>query len=284
MAVTMNSPFMSVRIGRQGDRGNVFFWEPGVGLGFNVAYTNDGTPPKAEIDIYNPPLELAKSLRDAPTEGFVEITAGISEDYVSRLFVGAPARDGIALTTGTDWRLSVKAISGGARYRSVASQQTLPGGGSLEQQVREAIRRAGCIPGTLDVPKIRAKTISFSGPWFRLLEKLAARAGRRLVYDGEVVSFIRVGRGIPQPTTLIPVFSSADLNLVSDVTITPDGLQATVLLAPDLRPGKQYILEYNDPYENSLKRVRCVARNVQHRLEVHGNDATTQLLGRIYAE
>jgi hypothetical protein len=271
-----------VEVGKQGREGNVFENQPGSSINVHVTRPKDGSPPKAVVRLANPPISLARSLRDEEGDNFLRVSAGFGS-RVGDLFVGAPMRDGIEYTAGADWELKITAISGGDRYRSIMPPGEFSGG-SFREQVIKAIIATGATVGHLDLsgaPSGAGRRIRHSGPAFRLLERMARIARAQMVYDGNEISFVRFGRGIPQGKELVPVFSTEEGNLLGEVTFTKDGVKAQVILEHTLKPGKQFVLKYFDPFEARVSALNCVARDVSHMVDTAGDAAYTNLLGRL---
>lgn len=282
MITTLKQLRVRVEVGKQARDGYVFENLPGTAINFRITRPKDGTPPKAVVVLMNPPKTLARTLRDEEGDNFLRVSAGFGSRIVD-LFVGAPMRDGIEYTAGADWELKITAISGGDRYRGIMPAAEFSGG-SFRDQVVAAIKSAGARVGYLDlsaVPPGAGRRIRHSGPAFRLLERMARIAKAQMVYDGETVYFVRFGKGIPKGTVLVPEFSTDKGNLLGEVTFTKDGVKVRAILEPTLKPGRQFILEYFDPFEAKNKTINCVARDVSHIVDTAGDAAYTEVLGRI---
>lgn len=210
-------------------------------VGFTVTMTDDSTPNKAKIEVYNVgSWALAAMQAD---DAVVRLLAGYaSAGGVPRLlFQGNPIAKGVRQKrSGTDTILSIEAQDGGREYTTshvAESYATATTSGQLFAALADAM---GLPLGNVDAV---ASTVSFPhglalvGRAADQLDRVAAMSSARWGIRDGALQVWSIGGSTGEAAE---VFSSAAGNLIGSPEPTDDGVQVTALIAPTLRPGKPF--------------------------------------------
>lgn len=285
---------VQIEVGAQGERGLLFAVEGrrqetdrSLRLDFDVTYAPDGAPPKGSFTVYNAPKGLAQALR-RDGRNFMRISAGYEQPAV--IFAGRPVRQGVKVkprSQNGEWVLHVQALSGGRKYREAVASISIDGQIKYEAFFRQVCSDAGLKIGVLDLaaaPRILPNGVQYEGPTFRVLDQLARMGRGKIVYDGERVSLLRTGVGVPPGYERVRRFASDNRSLIGQPTETDKGLSFRVLLDPGMRVGQQCQLRYVDPIEEQYVTRRVVAHRVRFKGSTHARDFYTDVTGRILRE
>lgn len=258
--------------------------QSGLRVDFNVNFKSDGKPASARVLLYNPPTRMISDLLRGE-RSFLSLEAGYLQRF-GIIFAGIPTRDGVEVERAShgEVRLEITAHSGGARYRDAATSISLGGRQVAAALAEDIARRAGYVVDKNEIPdaSIYPRGFSFSGKTSEALAEIAAFTRTEVFIDGDRLSFLSLSQ--PRASQLsVPLFSARQRNpnLVGTPTWTDKGLKFQGLLEPDLRPGKQVVVEFYDLTKDAWVKNRLVLREVQYTGSNYGQEFFVTGVGKV---
>jgi len=210
-------------------------------VAFHVRMSDDSTPNKAKIEVYNTGPWALAAMQDPAA--VVRLLVGYDSDGgVPRLvFQGEPIPGGVKFTrSGPDSILSIEAQDGGRAYttsRVAESYGTATTSGQLFAALADAL---GLPLGNVDAV---VSTVSFPyglalvGRAADQLDRVASISRARWGIRDGALHVWAIGGSTGETAV---VFSAGAGNLIGSPAPTDDGVEVTALLAPTLRPGKPF--------------------------------------------
>jgi hypothetical protein len=242
--------------------------ETSLHVAFHTTASTDGQPDRGVVEIFNPPLKMAKDLLNPPvgTGTFLSVVAHYENVAPAVIFAGVPIPGGVELEkAGGDFRLVISALSGGTRFRDAAVRVGLRGRVLVRAAATFLANDAGWHIERNDIPPTLAypRGVSFGGSAAAALAKVAAYANCELRYgsgDGTGVDFISRDPTLLPNQTTAPEFSTARGNLVETPTRNDEGMISFKgLIVPGVAVGGQALLTYPDvlnPGSNRTDRLQ----------------------------
>lgn len=266
-------------IGAAGRQGFKFAGsDEGYRIDFEVAYGGDGEPPKSALTVYNPPTQFAESVRSWGSSAIVTLTGGIEGWSTGKIFSGNVVKDGVKVTKGPDYVLQVTCAAGHSHYVTSKVADSTSSTDTPQTLFARLCIALGVQPGVFDVPSGYSVTSrAMYGPPIHQLEALARSTGRRLVFDGDKMHLLAMDVGIVSGNT--PLYRAGS-GLIGTPESTEKGFDVKLLLAPAMRVGSRFVVEYEDPYSERPVRRVLVAKEVRHTGSTHASEVITAVKAR----
>lgn len=236
---------VTVQIGSPDKTGREY---TGLRVAFDVKMTDEATPNKAKIKIWNASAD-SRALAEAD-DAVVRLLVGYEAPIL--VFQGNPTAGGVTLDrSGPDRILTLECQDGGREYATSRISTTLSGTFTAKQIFEKVAATFGIPIGQVDVSdsiKFNAG-ITLNGPSRDVLDDLAEISDAKWsIRDGALYV---IGNGNTTGESAV-VFrgSSNGLNAGGNLIGTPnmkDGeIEAKALISPSLRPGDPFRVESLD--------------------------------------
>lgn len=222
-----------------GDKG------PQLKIAFSISKTIDGEQNQGSITLYN----LAESTRNAMGKEFTDVTldAGYTPpsggSNVGRIFLGQ-IRDVTHSRQGSDIVTELQVAEGDEAYRKATVSKTVPKGSSVEDVANEIMTgfeayeiNKGEWKFPDDMPPL-SRPYSMFGGAAREFDRLGDSYGFYWSIQGDMLE-ICPGDGYHGGTAIL----NAKTGLIDVPALTDNGCNFKALLNPEVRPGRQVIIE-----------------------------------------
>lgn len=230
--------YVAVDLGTEGATGRRV---TGFHTQFHAIHTRTGEPSSCVVRISNlAPGTVA--LAQQP-QALIRVIAGYETPL--QVFMGTPVKNGVRVEKeGTDRILHMELQDGGRQYRTSRINLTMATGTTLQQAWEAVQTQLGLPPGVIQLGGLASLQLSqgltMVGPVRDVLDRLAASLGVRwFIRDGTlcVLSTDETSGEVG------PVFSPTSRNLIGSPELTDEGIKATALLQPGLRPGMAFRID-----------------------------------------
>jgi hypothetical protein len=203
--------------------------------------------------------------------GRISVLAGYGQ-LPQLLFLGDIAPGGVVTERqGADRVTTVEAGDGQADFSQTRFDFHFGPGTPVSLVLATMVAETGLILGTAAPlpPRQYATGVTFFGLLRAALDEVVGAEGRWSIQDGVLEIRLR-GQPVPEPAVVLNSLTG----LIGSPTRTDDGVNATSLLRPDIRPGRIAQL-LSESFTGFVRVARVV-----HTGDTEGNDWTTEIEGK----